>query len=549
MIKKRTLIICIFTLLILASSYAQDLPKILQKNSSEYLPDFSYAGYHYGEKQPTAAKNGLVLNAIDYDVTPNDGLDDTKALQKLMKQAENTDGSVIIQLPAGRIILSDILYIQRSNIVLRGAGSGANGTEIYCPRPMRYFNDPEPLAELREYLLTLNKRQIESENNIDLPFSQYAWAGGTIWVKYPEVRVKEYLEKYDKPVNVLTNLLKGKQGEKSIRVESTTNINEGDVVQIEWYNKDGEEGSLIKALYAEYDLKVGSHHWKYPSHALVRQRTIITKIAGNKLTIKDPLLLDISPEWKPAIVEWKHLTEVGIEHFKVTFPIAPTIAHHVEDGYNAIYLTRLFNGWVKDIKIENSDSGILTEEVSNITIEDIETSGQKLAHYSVAMSGVHNVLVKNLHVKNKVRHPLSFNTYSTKSVYLDCKVAVEPILDQHSGVNHQNLFDNIEVSVALNGNESYPLFAGGGAGYWKPSHGAFTTFWNVYINFQDGFDQKNAVILNGMKDGPKARLVGVHANRPIKVEYNPDAYLEKINTELIEIPSLYRYQLKKRLNY
>ncbi len=548
MLKREIAIIGLLLLIILSSARGQDLPKILQKSSTHYLPDYSYAGYQFGEKKPSA-NNGIILNALDYGVIPDDGLDDTKSMQKVLQEAQEVSGSVTVQLPEGRIILSDILYIQRSNIVLRGAGSGENGTEIYCPRPMRLFPDPEPLSELREYLIELDKRQKEPANNIDLPFSQYAWAGGIIWVKYPDIRVKEYLDKYDEPATVLATILKGEQGGKILQVNNTSKIKEGDIVQIEWYNKDGEDGSLLDALYGNYDLKIGSHHWNYPNHALVRQRSLITKVSGNIVTIKDPLLLDIIMEWKPTMVEWKHLEEVGLEHFKITFPNSPTVAHHVEDGYNGIYLTRLFNGWVKDIKIENSDSGILTEEVSNITIEDIETSGEKLAHYSVAMSGVHNVLVKNLTVKNKVRHPLSFNTYSTKSVYLNCKIEEEPILDQHSGVNHQNLFDNIEVSIALNGKDNYPLFAGGGAGYWKPSHGAFTTLWNIKVHFKDGFNRTAPVVLDGMEDGPKARLVGIHANKPIRVEYFPDAYQEKINEEMDHIPSLYEYQLKKRLNY
>jgi len=226
--------------------------------------------------------------------------------------------------------------------------------------------------------------------------------------------------------------------------------------------------------------------------------------------------------------------------------MAPNIAHHVEEGYNAIYLTRLFNGWVTDVKIENADSGILTEEIANVTVSDIETSGEKIAHYSVAMSGVHNVLVQRLRVRNVVRHPLSFNTFSTKSVYADCQVEVAPILDQHAGANHQNLFDNIRVNVSLNGADEYPLFAGGGAGYWKPAHGAYTTFWNIGVTFGDGFETTRVVTLNGMTDGPMARLLGIYANRKIAVVYGPDAYIERVNSRISDIPSLYQYQLDMR---
>lgn len=524
-------------------NYAQ-VPNILTSRE-HYLPDYSYAGYKYGEAaipQP----EGTIIDASVFGVISNDGMDDSKALLTVMQKAGEVNGPVIVQLPAGRIILSEILYIERSNLVLRGAGSGTGGTEIHCPRPMNYFDDPPALAELREYLIDLNKRQKEPDQNIDLPYSQYAWSGGIIWVRQPGVRTKAYLDKYDEPPVVLGELITGSRGNQQLEVLSGAMLKEGDVVQIEWYNKEGENGSLIRALYGNTALKIGSHHWNYADHALIQQQTIIRKVSGTKIEIADPLLMDIRKEWSPKMVEWKHLEEVGIEHFKITFPGAPNIAHHIEEGYNGIYLTRLFNGWVRDVRIENADSGILTEETANVTIKDIETFGSKLAHYAVSMSGVHNVLVENLWVKNKVRHPLSFNTFSTKSVYVNCQLDTEPVLDQHSGVNHQNLFDQVTVKVTLDSNRTYPLFAGGGAGYWKPSHGAYTTFWNITIDFQNGFESTQPVKLNGMTDGPKARLIGVHGNLPVVIDYQPNPYTESINSKIAEIPSLYYYQLKNR---
>ncbi|WP_421876660.1 hypothetical protein [Marinoscillum sp.] len=538
---KRVLTICFVGLVFIAEA---QLPKVLS-DESVYLPDFSYAGYHNGERalpEPV----GRVLQAIDFGVVSNDGLDDSQALLEVMRKAHEMKEAVVVQLPAGKIILSEIIYIERSNLVLRGAGSGTGGTEIFVPRPMSYFDDPPALAELREYLVALDKRQREKENNIDLPFSQYAWSGGVIWTRKAGVRTKAYLEKYDQPPSILASLERGKRGEKVISTTSINGLKVGDVVQIEWYNQEGENGSLIQEMYGENGFKIGSHHWSYPEHALVQQQTTVTKIAGKTVTIKDPLLLDIKQAWTPKMVEWQYLEEVGIEHLKITFPMAPNIAHHVEEGYNGIYLTRLFNGWVKDVKIENADSGILTEETANVTIQHIETSGEKVAHYSVSMSGVHNVLVKNLSVKNRVRHPLSFNTFSTKSVYTSCQVDQEPILDQHSGANHQNLFDNITVKVTLNEDRAYGLFEGGGAGYWKPSHGAYTTMWNIRVDFQNGFDSTQPAVLNGMSDGPGARLIGIHGNLPIEIKYEPNPYIEMTNKELVETPSLYHYQLRKR---
>ena len=547
-----SLLIVPFVLLFLGcgpSSLAQQTPEIIQNKTvtnANYLPDFSFAGYHNGEVElPNFF--GSFVNATDFGVVSNDGLDDSKALKRAIEEVSKTEGKVILQLPAGRLILSDILYIERSNFVLRGAGTGDKGTEIYCPRPLMYIDQPESLQELREYLLEFDKRQREKENNIDLPFSQYAWSGGFIWTKVPGVRVKSYLQKYEKPYNILAKVSHGNRGEFVFKVTDINNLKVGDVAELQLFNKDGEKGEIINDLYKKEVNKIGSHHWNFPDLPLVKQQVLITKISGNTITIKSPLTLDIKPNYKAQLVEWKHLEEVGIEHLKITFPNSPRVAHHVEPGNNGIYLTRVYNSWVNNVVIENADSGVLSEEIANVTIKDITTKGENFAHYTVAMSGTYNVLAEGIKVYNKAVHPLSFNTLATKSVYLDCEVFIDPILDQHSGANHQNLFDGIKVYLMPNEDRSYPLFAGGGAGYWKPSHGAFSTFWNIQVQILSDLDSAKPILLNGMKDGPHARVIGVNGNHTFDISYEPMSYIEMVNKPIDAIPSLYQYQLKTRL--
>ena len=94
--------------------------------------------------------------------------------------------------------------------------------------------------------------------------------------------------------------------------------------------------------------------------------------------------------------------------------------------------------------------------------------------------------------------------------------------------------------------KSYPLFVGGGAGYWKPSHGSYTTFWNIRALFENGFGIEGPILLNGMGDGPNARLYGVHGNRPVRIEYGPGAIIKNTN-EKPEYPSLFEKQLEQRL--
>ncbi|WP_299223576.1 hypothetical protein [uncultured Aquimarina sp.] len=544
------LVFWLLSLLLFVKISAQDKQKLLDlvDNKGPFIPDFSYSGYEFGEKEIKTPKNIVTLYATDFGVEANDGKDDSKALLSVFKKAHKLKEAVLIQLPPGRIILSEILYFERSNIVLNGCGVGKKGTEIFCPRPMMYLNDPEDLKELREYLVKLNKIQKEKENNIFLPFSQYSWSGGMLWTRVPDARVKSYLKKYDVVPNILATISTTKRGALTFEVDRNTGLKPGNVVEIQWFNEKGKEGTILNELYGDTGLKIGSHHWNYPDLPLVRQQAKIEKVSKNSVTIKSPLLLDVIPEYNVRIIKWDHLEEVGIQNFKITFPFSNRIAHHVEQGYNGIYLTRVFNSWVQNIVIENADSGILTEAIANVTIENILTKGDKKGHYTVQMGGVHNVLVKNLSVYNDTMHPLSFNTFSTKSIYSNCEVFKNPILDQHSGVNHQNLFDKITAHLDPLENKSYPLFAGGGAWYWKPSHGSYSTFWNIKVNFLSKLESEGTIKLDGMNDGPNVRVIGVWGNKKIEIDYNPNAYINFTNAKMELIPSLYHYQLAKRLN-
>ncbi|MBF7073661.1 hypothetical protein ISG33_09665 [Glaciecola sp. MH2013] len=527
-----------------------DLPKLLNDPSvsaAEFLPDYSYAGYANSEREAnTDAYKTIYVE--DHGIKANDGLDDSQALIKLLDSIRYEEQAVVLQFAAGRYIISSIIYFDRDNLVIRGEGTGAKGTEFYFPRPLIYAPDAPELKELKEYLVSLDKIQKEKANNIYIPFTEWAWSGGYFWTRIEGQRVKKYLDKYDEPIESLAKPLSGKQGDFYVEVASAEKLKIGEVVELQWYNSKGKNAAILDELYQNLVDKVGSHHWNFANLALARQQSEIVAINGNRVQLKTPLLHNINADMEVNIASWAHLTNIGFEHFTMTFPFAERVAHHVEQGFNGIYLTRLYNGWVDDVKITNADSGILTEEVANLTIKNIVTDGEKFAHYSVQMGAVHNVLVDNLVVKNVVEHPLSFNTFATKSVYLNSRVEQQPVLDQHSGVNQQNLFDNISVNVQLDDKREYPLFAGGGAGYWKPSHAAYNSFWNIKVHFENGHASNAPVLLNGMKDGPRARVVSVHGNLPITVEYGPQAYIEGTNHEYTDAPSLFYYQLKKRLN-
>jgi hypothetical protein len=540
------------------------MPAILSDKAvmAEYpLPDYSYAGYGFG-LAPLPTDPGTIINVTDHGVVADDGKDDAKAVLKALAMADSIQGRVTLRFPKGRIQIGEMIPLERSELVLDGAGEGANGTELYFPRPLKIVDKSNAQDELRDYLKREDKYQREPDQNIDTLFTEYSWSGGFLFIGPKGTRPVSYDGSKDKRDPVLTPALSGKQFGRTITVANAKALKVGQVVQLQWFSENGPDSQILKSLYGDLskwnaaqtnkamELKVGSHHWTFPNRPVVGQSTRIAAIKGNVLTLGDPLLHDVSAAQPAVIADWQHLTNVGIQNMRLAFPDNPWFGHHLEQGYNGIYMTGLFDGWVKNVTIHNADSGILTDNAASLTIASVTTTGEHKAHYSVHVGAVHNVLVKDLRVENPVIHPVSVNTRSSRSVYQRAVVLRDAILDQHAGSNHQNLFDQLTMYVkpkkSPDGQWTYRLWEAGGAPYWKPGHGLMNTHWNIRLNITEGPAESEMVKITSGLEGPGARIVRVYGNRPLEVSYLPTAYIEDTNEMATTVPSLYDYQLAKR---
>jgi hypothetical protein len=513
------------------------------------IPDFSYAGYQNGLGGVPQAM-GTVIEVADYGAVADDGVDDSAGIQRAIDAANDVSGPVIVRFAAGTYRVTSVLRITRSDFVLQGQGAGDQGTRLHFPRPLKHVDKSSSLDELRSYLRQLNKRQIEPASNIDEYFSEYSWSGGFIWVQQPGTRPAPYLEAYDPTITVLTSIKSGLKGDNEIVVNDPGNLAVGEIIQIQWINRDGPEGSIIRSIYGDRSELAGSHHWTFENRPLVRQTVRITDVDGQNITLADVLLHNADASLPAQIAPWSGLEQVGIEDLHIDFPDSPTFGHHLEEGYNGIYYTSAFDSWARNLKVTNADSGLLSYNSANLTLENIVTDGNRMAHYAVHMGNVHNVLAKNLRVFNPVRHSLTFNTQSTKCVYHNAEVFVAPVLDQHAGANHQNLFDNITVHATVqqhNGTKAIALYDGSGAGYWQPGHGGYNTTWNLNVLVTGGANPNERVTVQGLDEGPMALIVGLHGNREFELDYRPKPLLTVINTRINHIPSLYNYQLSQRI--
>ena len=527
------------------------LPEILSDAATmaaNPLPDFSYAGYGFG-LAAIPADAGTIIEITDHGAIPDDGLDDSKAVLRALAAANAVKGRVTLRFPKGRTQITEVLRITRSDITLDGAGDGPGGSELWFPRPLKLIDKSHDYDELRDYLVREKKQQVEPQHNIDYLFTEYTWAGGMIYVAPEGSRPVSYDGTKDVRDPVLAAGVSGKQFTRTLTVDDPSKLKAGDVVQLQWFSVDGPKSQILKSLYGHTDLPIGSHHWTFPDRPVVAQATRIAAIRGKTVTLGDPLLHDVRADQPAVVADWRHLTNVGIQNLRLQFPQAPAFGHHLEQGYNGIYMTGVFDGWINGLTIDRADSGILTDNAASLTIADITTTGDRSAHYSVHVGAVHNVLVKDLQVANPVVHPVSINTRSTRSVFLRSVVDRDAVIDQHSGSNHQNLFDQVELHIdPKQGKDGwhYQLWVGGGAPYWKPGHGLYNTLWNARLVMPESVPADATVMISSGLEGPGERIVGLHANRKIEVRYTPAPYIESTGQAVDAAPSLYEYQLARR---
>ena len=537
---------------VFADDAADGYPALLSQETmrrENFLPDFSYAGYANGAR-PLPVAAGTVLDVDDFGAAADDDVDDSKAILAAIARANSIAGPVIVRFSPGRYLVSEVLRIERSDFVLQGAGSGPGGTTLHFPRPLNQVDDSTSLDELREYLVKLDKRQVEPARNLDDYFSEYSWSGGFLWVQKPGVRTAPYLVEYDPKIDILADVETGVRGHQDVILAAAAKVRPGDIVQLQWINRDGPGAGIIRSLYGEAHTTAGSHHWSFPERPLVRQTSRVLAVDGRRLRLADPLLHDVDDDIPAQIALWDGLQRVGIEDLHLDFPDSPFFGHHMERGYNGVYFTTAFDSWAKNLRITNADSGILSYNGANLTFRDIHSDGTRRAHYAVHMGNVHNVLAENVRILNPVLHSLTFNTQSTKCVYKDAEVFVTPTLDQHAGANHQNLFDNVTLHMpATRGDDGpvTPVFDGSGAGYWQPGHGGFNTTWNLRVVITGGAYADELVTVQGLDEGPMARIVGLYGNRRFALDYRPAPYVEMLNERIESVPSLYEYQRMRRL--
>ena len=453
------------------SWWGQPWTPTLLADTSRVLPDFSYAGYRWGERPPPDYP--VTFKVTDFGATGQDMNDDTRGFQAALDAAHARTGQVVIGIPPGVFHLSGVLLLERDSLILRGSGTGV--TRLYIEKPLGSIDAPVALESSADSV----------RGRVVSPFTQ---AGGIIWSRNPDASEL-------RPAVAIHNL---EPGSHWIRV--------------------AEPG--LMAIPGEALLVSGQE---------VLLQVSIDSRSGDSLYTRQPLPADLTHAPQLRLTPANYIQEVGIEHLTMEFEPVPYSGHRHEDGYNAIYLTQVRHGWVRNVDIINADAGLILYQSGQVTVDRVRITGRE-NHIGLQLTDTGHTLTRHLEVRSDAVHPVGLQGASSYNVIH--RGSVGHLFDITAG--YSNLYDNPLMEPI---DDRRPL--------WTLDTATSLLLWHPRIEYQQ--QETLRLPAYGGELGSGAIAVGFSSMVPIRVQLHPGTFSEGFNRPGLTTPSLYIEQLQHRL--
>lgn len=503
--KKIILITCTFLALagpVFAQRAAplwEDFIKAKKTGTTPILPDFSYAGYHFSEKAIPDNSGRPRYNVCDYGAKPDDEHYDDEAIQRAVNAAEKSTSGGVVFFPPGKYLLAadtdstKRILISKSNIILRGSGSGVGGTELFQDK-MRVHGrliQFRPPSTNSSRLAIITKDAVRESFWVEVADASALRAGQDVVIYH---RSEEFTRAYF--------------GHLKLRPQ--------------WTRLFGPDGGM----------QISEIH-------------TIEKIEGKRVKFKNPIHFDLrilssrnSFELRP----YSSIEECGVEDIRFTsnwktYP--EDFVHHknaIHDyAWEAIGMESVKNSWVRNCVFSDWNEAIYINRGYQVSILGVDFSGKK-GHASVHARTGYGVLIKNCNFNDAQHHGAGTGYSASGTVITQCTLGTDQNIDIHSGQPMATLFDNIKGGVFYNLGGPEPGF---------PHHGKHLVLWNFqhsseneqHYNFWDSDRRRNFTISEPI-------LVGFRSDRKVSFE---NTGINQMQGEMVKPESLFEAQLRFRL--
>ncbi|MEI7676200.1 MAG: hypothetical protein WCJ03_05420, partial [Bacteroidales bacterium] len=355
--------------------------------ASALLPDFSCAGYGYGEQLLPIVLDGAlpVFNVNDYGAIPNDGIPDNTAIENTIDAATKAGGG-IVKFGAGTYNLGPItnemngtkvrpIMVRASNIILRGAGSGVGGTLIYensAPTDFGAWSVPN--------ILNFAAPELKgSEHTYGLHEGDPLTAD---WWNSTDA-IYEAFQLEDTPDFLSLATSDAPRQSNSIQVAHPDKFFAGQLVYIIM-----TDPLYHNEFFAPWDPSFFSiNNLKKTRRG--RQIMTVQSVSGNSITFKERLRLDYKTKYNIVLAKYRYIQNVGLEDmcFESATFVDQTTTRPRASG---VMFTNVYNSWAKNLKFVNIGGALSLSQCKNITVDscvyDITATGT-LEYYT---AGFHN---------------------------------------------------------------------------------------------------------------------------------------------------------------
>jgi hypothetical protein len=524
------------------------------------LPDFSRAGYNFGNTSlPDLDSASLpVFHVDDYGAVPNDTVSDQPAIQRAIDEAAIAGGG-IVRLGAGIYRINDgddqwSLMVRHSNIIVQGAGP--DQTTIFSPGDMGRSVGPwtalpmllVAAPELKGLELTYGY----GEGQPPMTHDWYATDTSNIIEDEEDAGGYYHVRNHDIISKVTADAARNT---KSVTLADASGIQPGDRVTLIL-----RDGGVAEDLFGPWDSSRFDYlSWEGierfgTSTNLVRQILTVDSVVDQTVTFKERLRWDFHLKYRPILLRYPHIENIGIEHL--------TFKGLARDGVPrtkvGLVLTNAANSWVRNVHFMNLKTAVNLSQTKNVTALDcvLDGDGGETGNY---FEGFHNSmkflghssdsLIEGARILRGVTHGFSCQRHANGNVFLDCELPpigtddMNSRVDLHSQMPYSNLYDGLR-NGRFNG-------SGGNIGT-QPHGGPFNVFWNwdSEISGQQtvwaGYGQYQLQVARPI-------WVGLEGDGPLSVQFasSSDTRNNEVITESIgaavEPASLYRAQVKTRL--
>ncbi|MGW7092568.1 glycosyl hydrolase family 28-related protein [Streptomyces sp. NPDC054874] len=442
------------------------------------IPFIGRAGYRAGSALPRRPSRGERPRGFhtdvvrDHGVRPDGSADAAPAINRAIAAAGERGGGTVT-IPAGTYRIDDVIRIGHSDVVVRGAGSGA--TKLYATR------------SLTELIGVYGSRYGGDK-------SSWSWAGGLIWLcpKGRWAALTDAIRAEEWPFEgwtgnrrdawrTLATPAPARRGDRTITVSDARHLRSGQLVLLRLSDDPGH--TLLQHMAGDSEgarVYAWADKTKLTSYVPYEWPVRITGVRGRRITLERPLPLDLRPAWDPRLTTLATpLTGCGVEGLTLEAVEKPQAPHLLDQGYNGVAFQCAYDCWADDITVRHVDNGFGLISASACTLRRTKVEGRGSHHPYYCREGSHDNLIEDFAVVARTTpappgtqlHGINVEGLSSYNVWSRGRMEMGTF-DSHRGMP----FACVRTDITVNNNGVH-----GGDASAGPLFGARFTHWNIRV--------------------------------------------------------------------